>query len=109
MTVIRKLGNLFIFTLFGTFLGTVVSVIVTQLYNSAARLFPKTFPLYNVVLESEKHAAQEQRLSFIALFLTVVLVVYVTERSELKHENSPKSNFKHQDLNFNNGKHPKMI
>jgi hypothetical protein len=80
VTVIRKLGNLFIFTLFGTFLGTVVSVIVTQLYNSAARLFPKTFPLYNVVLESEKHAAQEQRLSFIALLFTVILVVYVTQR-----------------------------
>ena len=80
MTLIRKLGNLFIFTLFGTFVGTVVSVIVTQLYNSAARLFPNTFPLYNVVLESEKHTAQEERLSFIALLLTVILVVYVTQR-----------------------------
>ena len=76
----RKLFNLFVFTLAGTFIGAVTSVIVTQLYNSAARLFPNTFPLYNVVLEGEKHAAQEQKLSFLALFLTVIIVVYITQK-----------------------------
>ena len=80
MTVLKKCFYLFLFMLPGLFIGSVICVLVTQLHNSLARLFPSVFHLYNIVLESELHALQEARLNFIALFFTALAVVFITQR-----------------------------